>query len=264
MQTVESHRLGLADGQRVLDVGCGEGRHMHAAALAAGVEVVGVDLDTERLRRAREDHDQYVAPDSDATLSVAEADARRLPFPDDAFDVVVCSEVLEHLPDYEGAVDELARVLKPGGRLGVSVPRYGPERVCWALSEAYHRVEGGHVRIFSRATVRKAVESRGLEFRERHFAHALHAPYWWLKCLWWERRDEDQPLPLALYERVLEWDVLEEPRLTRRLETALNPVLGKSVVLYFDQPESTADGTDDATEETADDEPAETEPEVVA
>jgi len=136
--------------------------------------------------------------------------------------------------------------------------------VCWALSEEYHRVDGGHVRIFRREELEGALVERDLDPEGSHFAHALHAPYWWLKCLWWERRDEDQPLPLALYERVLEWDVLEEPRLTRDLEAALNPVLGKSVVLYFDQPESTADGTDDATEEMADDEPAETEPEVVA
>lgn len=233
MQTIDPDRLGLADGARVLDVGCGDGRHMHASALAAAVDVVGVDLDSERLHRAREDHVAYVADEANGQFAVAEADALRLPFPDDAFDAVVCSEVLEHLPDYEGAVDELARVLRPGGRLGVSVPRYGPERVCWALSEEYHQVEGGHVRIFSRATVKKAVESRGLDLVDRHFAHALHSPYWWLKCLWWERRDENQPFPLALYERVLEWDVMVEPWPTRRLEAALDPLLGKSIAMYF-------------------------------
>lgn len=233
MQTIEPERLGLADEARVLNVGCGDGRHMHAAALAADVAVVGVDLDVERLQRARTEYEEYVEPDAGGTFAVAEADALRLPFPDDAFDAVVCSEVLEHLPDYESAIDELARVLRPGGRLGVSVPRYGPERVCWALSEEYHQVEGGHVRIFSRATLRRAVEARDLELVDRHFAHALHAPYWWLKCLWWERRDEDQPLPLALYERVLEWDVMAEPWPTRRLEAALDPLLGKSIAMYF-------------------------------
>ncbi|MFB6172511.1 MAG: class I SAM-dependent methyltransferase [Haloarculaceae archaeon] len=236
MQTIDPDRLALADGDRVLDVGCGDGRHVHATALAAAVDVVGVDLDVDRLVRARDDYETYVASEAAGTAAVAEADALCLPFPDDAFDAVVCSEVLEHVPDYESAVDELARVLRPGGRLGVSVPRYGPERVCWALSEEYHQVEGGHVRIFTRPTLRKAVESRGFDLVDRHFAHALHSPYWWLKCLWWERRDEDQPLPLALYERLLEWDVVAEPWPLRRLETALDPLLGKSVVLYFQNP----------------------------
>lgn len=234
METIEIEGLGLTDGARILDVGCGEGRHMHAAALAADVDVVGVDIDRSRLERARADYETYVAPDSEARVGVTLADAGRLPFPPDTFDAVVCAEVLEHIPDYEAAIDELARVLKPRGRLGVSVPRYGPERICWALSDEYHEVVGGHVRIFSRATVRKAIEDRNLELCTQHFAHALHAPYWWLKCLWWERRDENQPLPLALYERLLEWDVMTEPRTTRTVEKALNPLLGKSVVMYFE------------------------------
>jgi ubiquinone/menaquinone biosynthesis C-methylase UbiE len=243
MRTIEPARLGLAAGDRVLDVGCGDGRHMHAAAEETDVDVVGVDLDTDRLRSARADYEQYVAGEHDGAFEVAAADALGLPFPDGAFDAVVCSEVLEHVPDYESAIDELERVLAPGGVLAVSFPRYGPERVCWALSEAYHQTPGGHVRIFCRATVKKALSDRGLDFEGRAFAHALHAPYWWLKCLWWERRDEDQPLPLALYERVLEYDVLNEPRVTRALEERLNPVLGKSVVFYFENPGTSSEGS---------------------
>jgi SAM-dependent methyltransferase len=232
METIEFDRLPLGPGTRVLDVGCGEGRHAVAATRDAG-EVVGVDLDGERLATAREDYDTY----ADGTPGTfLQGDALSLPFADGAFDVVVCSEVLEHLPDYEGAIAELRRVCRPGGTLAVSVPRSGPERVCWLLSEEYHRVEGGHVRVFDRDELRSAVEARGFRHLGGHFAHALHAPYWWLKCLWWDRADDpaEQPLPLRAYERFLEWDVMNDPRPVRALEGALDPVLGKSVVLYFE------------------------------
>jgi len=143
--------------------------------------------------------------------------------------------VLEHIPDYEAAVDELRRVCAPGGTLAVSVPRAGPERVCWALSDEYHEVEGGHVRIFDREELRAAIERRGFRRVDGHFAHALHAPYWWLKCLWRERDERGEPpLPLRAYDRFLEWDVMESPRPVRLLEAALDPVLGKSVVYYFE------------------------------
>jgi SAM-dependent methyltransferase len=235
METIDFDRLEPAPDDRVLDIGCGEGRHVHAAALEDVAAVVGLDRDPSNLRTARKDHDEYVAPETDVPVALLAGDALRLPFDDDVFDLVLCTEVLEHLPDYEAALDELRRVCAPGGTLAVSVPRAGPERVCWALSDAYHEVEGGHVRIFDREELRAAIERRGFERVDGHFAHALHAPYWWLKCLWWDRdRRGDAPLPLRAYDRFLEWDVLESPRPVRLLERALDPLVGKSVVYYFE------------------------------
>lgn len=77
-----------------------------------------------------------------------EGDALNLPFPDESFDVVIISEVMEHIPDDKGVLAEMVRVLRPGGRIAITVPRYGPEKVCWTLSDAYHEVEGGHIRIY--------------------------------------------------------------------------------------------------------------------
>ncbi|ELZ14966.1 methyltransferase type 11 [Haloterrigena salina JCM 13891] len=235
METIDFDRLTLTPGMRVLDVGCGEGRHVHAAALENVREVVGVDIGRESLTAAREDYAKYIADETDVPVTFAAGDALRLPFEDGSFDVVCCTEVLEHIPDYEAALDELRRVCAPGGTLAVSVPREGPERVCWALSEEYHQVEGGHVRIFDRDELRAAIERRGFRRVDDHFAHALHAPYWWLKCLWWDRDQRgDPPLPLRAYDRFLEWDVLESPRPVRLLERALDPLVGKSVVYYFE------------------------------
>lgn len=164
-------------------------------------------------------------------MLLACANGLHLPFADATFDKVICSEVLEHIPDYRGVLKEIQRVLKPGGDFAASVPRRWPERICWWLSSEYHEVEGGHIRIFDSAELREDIEREGFLCTGRHWAHALHVPYWWLKCLFWDQRD-DHPL-IVLYHRFLVWDMLDRPLFTRTLEWLANPLLGKSVVMYF-------------------------------
>jgi len=235
MLTVDLDHI-LEPGDRVLDVGCGEGRHAHACSLDP-VEVVGLDLDPERLRTARHGFDDAVAAAARTTPAFLQGEATALPFPDGAFDVVLCAEVLEHLPDYRAAVAELERVLAPDGTLAVSVPRAGPERVCWVLSRDYHDVQGGHVRIFDGGELRASIEAGGLECVSVEHAHAFHTPYWWLKCCWWKRdRAGDPPWFLAAYERFLEWVEFGDHPVLEGIERHLDRVVGKSTVLYFEQP----------------------------
>ncbi|MEZ4579478.1 MAG: hypothetical protein R2875_16145 [Desulfobacterales bacterium] len=73
-------------------------------------------------------------------------------------------------------------------------------------------------------------ESQGLEKRGTHYAHSLHT-YWWLKCLVGPERCDS--LPVNLYHRLLSWDIMEKPKITRQMDRLLNPVCGKSLVLYF-------------------------------
>jgi SAM-dependent methyltransferase len=173
------------------------------------------------------------APAGALALAVR-GDAYHLPFPDGAFDVVIASEILEHIPDDRAAMAEAMRVLRPGGRLVVTVPRYWPERVCWALSDAYHQVEGGHVRIYRRRQLSARLRSAGAIERGSHHAHALHSPYWWLKCAF--GTDNEQALPVRLWHKMLVHDIMRGPWWTRRTERLLNPVLGKSLVLYLEKP----------------------------
>jgi SAM-dependent methyltransferase len=167
------------------------------------------------------------------TLAIC-ADAHQLPFPDGAFDAVVVSEVLEHIPDDSQVILEATRILRPGGRLAVTVPRWWPERICWALSRAYHEVEGGHVRIYRRRQLVRRLRAAKLVVLGSHHAHALHSPYWWLRCLLGPGK-EASALP-ALYHRLLVYDIMRRPWWTRALELALNPLLGKSLVLYLAKP----------------------------
>lgn len=233
MQTLDRNYFPMQAGQRVLDLGCGEGRHVIAACALDGVDAVGVDLSLNDLTTARERMREFrgeTADDSALFLLLA-GDALRLPFADASFDAVICSEVLEHIPDYRSAVMEIARVLKPGGRFCASVPRAWCERICWSLSRDYHQVMGGHLRIFDAQDLRLDIEKQGFDLYFEHGAHALHSIYWWLQCLFWRSRETNWLV--RQYHRLLVWDMMSQPALTRVLERALNPVLGKSVVMYF-------------------------------
>ncbi|MEP0201155.1 MAG: class I SAM-dependent methyltransferase [Halioglobus sp.] len=232
MQTVDFTHFELSSGDRVLDLGCGEGRHAIAIYLEKDVHSVGVDLSVQDLSRAREKFEDFQqAEDTSRELSLMSADALSLPFASDTFDKIICSEVLEHIPDYHSVLVEIQRILKPGGLLCVSVPRRWPEKICWWLSEEYHLVPGGHIRIFDAAELRYQVEAQGFSRYYRHWAHALHVPYWWLQCLFWETRETNWLI--KQYHKLLVWDLMERPAFTRVLERALDPLVGKSVVMYF-------------------------------
>jgi len=233
MQTIRLDTLGFGDGMRALDLGCGAGRHLHAMYYKAHADVVGVDLGFEDVVRTRQGFETYpdiVAPEK-RSFGLAVADALTLPFPSGTFDAIICSEVLEHIPDYKGAIAEIIRVLKPGGRLGVSVPRAFPEWVCWKLERRYHETPGGHVRIFRTSGLKRDITSAGARFTHRHWAHGLHSPYWWLQCALWDKRETSRMV--GAYRKFLEWDILQRPLLTRVLEKIADPLMGKSVVLYF-------------------------------
>lgn len=234
MITLDLDALDLEDGMRVLDLGCGRGRHLHALYWhERALDVTGLDLDFEDLNAAIDGFFELPPPSQTPprTAVFSVGDAGRLPFADASFDRVICSEVLEHLPDVDAALAEIDRVLKPGGRFALSVPRYWPEKICWSLSNGYQNTPGGHVRIFRDGALRARVEKMGYRFYKRHWAHALHSPYWWLRCAKWDRQEQSRLV--AAYRKFLEWDLLEAPRLTRWSEAALNPVMGKSVALYF-------------------------------
>ena len=234
MLTVDLHKLALAPGQVCLDVGCGEGRHTLAAYLLDGVLSLGVDLCERDLATAKARIDDMQPHAPQGLVGFAAGDATALPMTDDSVDVVIASEILEHIPNYLSVLEEAMRVLKPGGRLCVSVPRQWPEWICWQLSEGYRTTPGGHIRIFDATHLRREIQQQGFTYAGRGSAHALHVPYWWLKCLFWKR--EQEPWVVRTYHRLLVWDLMRRPWLTRIFDALLNPILGKSIVLYFIKP----------------------------
>ncbi|MGB9248723.1 MAG: class I SAM-dependent methyltransferase [Mycobacterium sp.] len=235
MLTVDFDRLGIARGTKVIDVGCGAGRHSFEA-YRRGADVVAFDQNAAELGEVdtlfRAMADAGEAPLS-AHAETVVGDARELPYPDGTFDCVIASEVLEHVPADDAVIAELIRVLKVGGKLAVTVPRWLPEQVCWLLSDDYHSNEGGHIRIYRANELRGKIAGRGMTFTHTHHAHALHSPFWWLKCA--VGVDNSDHPAVAAYHKILVWDIMRQPLLTRVAESTLNPLIGKSVALYFEK-----------------------------
>jgi SAM-dependent methyltransferase len=233
---VDFRRFPVGPGNRLLDLGCGAGRHAFEA-YRRGADVVAFDADHGELRQVSA-MTAAMAASGEVPLAArarpVRGDATAMPFGAGSFDRVIAAEVLEHIPRDQRALGEIARVLRPGGMLAVTVPAWLPERICWRLSDDYHNTPGGHVRIYTRPELEGKLRAAGFEVGGHHHAHGLHAPYWWLKCAVGVHRD-DHPLAQA-YHRLLVWDIVSRPPATRLAERALNPLIGKSIVLYAHKP----------------------------
>jgi SAM-dependent methyltransferase len=238
--TVDYEKLELHAGDRLLDIGCGFGRHSYEA-LRRGADVVSSDFSLPELVEVDNTVTAMEAlgelPDGVSSAS-CNGDVTKLPFPDASFDRIVASEILEHIDDDVGALEELVRVLRPGGTFAATIPATIPEKICWMITDEYHapKVEGGHVRIYGRGELARRMEAAGLTVFHHHRAHALHTPYWWLRCAVGPQRDvNEHPLTKA-YNKLLEWDIMSQPVVTKLADRALNPVLGKSLVVYGVKP----------------------------
>jgi 2-polyprenyl-6-hydroxyphenyl methylase/3-demethylubiquinone-9 3-methyltransferase len=142
-------------GERVLDVGCGAGRFL-AALTDAGADAVGVEVAGAALERARRN-----APE--AELALVEPDGS-LPLPHHSVDVAWCSEVLEHVADAGALLHEVRRVLRPGGRLLVTVPFHGRAQaalIALTRFDAHFDPLGQHLRFFTRASLAAALQQTG-------------------------------------------------------------------------------------------------------
>ncbi len=233
MRTIDFSRFCLAPGEVFLDAGCGEGRHMVQACQIPETLCIAGDLDPDNLARTRQkiQFHQQVEGIACRNFSFTALDVTNLPFADHTFDKIICSEVLEHIPDDAKAISELERTLKPKGMLAVSVPGFFPEKLCWILSREYTNTKGGHIRIYTKKSLLAKFASQGFTPVKSHRAHSLHSPYWWLKCL--AGLDNENAFPVRLLHRFLIWDMMQKPKCTEWMDKLLNPVLGKSLVIYL-------------------------------
>jgi SAM-dependent methyltransferase len=239
MLTVDYDRLGLRAGERLLDMGAGGGRHAFEC-LRRGAHVTAFDLNAADLKDAMAVMGGMMEAGEmlpGTHPGACNGSALDLPFADGSFERIIASEVLEHIGDDRRAISELTRVLAPGGVLAVTVPRWFPELVNWALDDEYHApaAVGGHVRIYRESALRSRLEAAGLEVFDRHHAHGLHAPYWWLKCALGVNRSADHPL-VKRYHDLLVTEMTTNPVPLRLVERVLQPTIGKSLILYARKP----------------------------
>jgi ubiquinone/menaquinone biosynthesis C-methylase UbiE len=147
--------------KRILDAACGNGRYSKFLLRHADPDAVltAFDLSPAMLRRARKHL-------KSARVSLAVADLTRLPYADGWFDAIVCGWVLEHLPDPRSGLRELARVLRPGGKLLLmSTEDTVGGAVCGRL---------WHCRTYSRGELRRAAGECGLDWRREHWFSRVH------------------------------------------------------------------------------------------
>lgn len=114
---VLGEKLGLHAGLRILDVASGKGESAIFLAQAFGCEVVGVDFGTENVRQSNE---RACDAGLEGLVSFHQGDAEKIGFPDAVFDAVICECAFCTFPDKAAAASEFVRVLKPGGRMGLS------------------------------------------------------------------------------------------------------------------------------------------------
>lgn len=156
LATAEPYLFGLLrsedwSGRRVLEVGCGQGAALHFLPGAGATRVVGLDASYESLSRA-----SAGARSADAAgIQLLQGDAEHLPCPDGSFDAVLSIGVLHHTPDTAGAIREIHRVLRPGGRAVVMLyrsgnPKWWATRALRGVSALTSRVTGRPDYIVSR------------------------------------------------------------------------------------------------------------------
>lgn len=221
--TVDLNRLDVHRGQLLLDVGCGEGRHCIGAE-KKGADVIGLDIDRVSLDRA-----QLAKSNDRANVLFLQGDTLQLPFADESFDRVICSEVMEHVHDFEGATRELARITKGNGRIAITVPTAISEYLYLCLGNDYFETLGGHIRIFRPSSLARALRSAGFVPCGLGFAHALHTPYWAIRSIAGLPTADSSPIVRAYRIFLL---LATQSRLMSSVERLLNYVCPKSWIIY--------------------------------
>jgi ubiquinone/menaquinone biosynthesis C-methylase UbiE len=260
--TIDFHRhFRLEAGDWLLDLGSGNGRHT-IEACAWPVRVISVDFDREELQKARYhlETPPGISPwDLEARrlnkrqlpgkADFIVADAQHLPFKDAAFDKVLCTEVLEHIPDDKLGIRELYRVTKPGAPVAISVPRFWPEKVFWTLSWEYWHTPGGHVRQYRPGEMQRYLANQGFEIKTVRYRHAFQSIYWFLRCTF-GKNNENKLLPRSWF-RFINWYHRSRPKAIERVEATLNLIVGKDMIHYGRKPPGPSSNGARAHEEAA-------------
>ena len=230
-QAIDPRLLDLKPDSRLLDVGCGTGRHILELSRCEGT-FVGLDMSDEDLKKMR--YLLALAAQEGrlvANVPIAQGDGLSLPFEDNELDHVICTETLEHVDDDEAMLRDLIRVLRPGGVLVVSVPDEYSERLLWRLSPRYRTAPGGHVRIYRRKRIIGLLTENGAEPYSVQYRHSLESVRWLVHSV----IDKEWGEPGRI-TRGIRW-LLDTPshrnwRALAWADAAFSRVLPKSIVLY--------------------------------
>ena len=208
----------------VLDVGCGDGGNIYFAG-QQGAHVAFIDVEPERVaeteRRARTSQARDVIP--------IVSDCNPIPLPDGYASVVICTEVLEHVPDPERLVAELVRVGGPGARYLISVPDPVAESVQRKLAPASFFREPNHIRTFERDAFMQLLMRHGLLIERMH-GYGFFWSVWWAMFWSCDAAGEGRSHP-ALQHWSQSWMAMLESRDGKKIKAALDEMMPKSQLL---------------------------------
>ncbi|HUQ30355.1 MAG TPA: class I SAM-dependent methyltransferase [Candidatus Paceibacterota bacterium] len=145
---------------RALDAGCGYGIYSFSLA-ERGWTVDSIDLETVRIEEIKKMLTE--APDLAARVHPVAGSLATLPFQDQVYDLIVCSEVIEHMPEDVPALNELARVIKPGGTLLLSVPHWSTHNL--RIFRSFDHERPG----YTEGALRAFLTERGFEIEKVSF-----------------------------------------------------------------------------------------------
>lgn len=226
--SIDLEELDVRPGDRVLDLGCGSGR-FSLPMLKRGYRMVSADLDEPRLKLFHE-----LAHKDNLEGRPTRSDAANLAFETACFDAVVCREMLERIADPAPVMDEIRRVLRPGGRLCIIVPSSHTERwFQWVNPEWLEMC--GHLHVYSRKELTQILEAAGfqvLDVRGRNFFYSL---FWFFHTLAKTHHDGTGAIQehWTLAHRIQNfWRRLGNGRLKRGIEAIGNLLFPKSYLYY--------------------------------
>jgi SAM-dependent methyltransferase len=162
-------------GGRVLDVGCGRGTLL-AALADRGLEVHGMEVSRAAVEGA----------DPRAQIRIA-SDLTEAAYPGDHFDLVILWHVFEHLRDPRRTLDEVHRILRPGGEVVIAVPNFSSWQARWAGAAWFHLDPPRHLYHFPIEALRTLLRSAGVESRSEHHFSLRQNPFGWVQS-WLNRR----------------------------------------------------------------------------
>tara|TARA_R110001599_G_scaffold145321_1_gene327606 strand:- start:57609 stop:58388 length:780 start_codon:yes stop_codon:yes gene_type:complete len=218
---------------RVIDVGCGDGALIHFCA-KLGAEVVFIDRDETALAKT----EAKIAASPARAHRAIQSDCNPIPLPDNAGDLVICTEVLEHVPDPEVFLRELVRVTRPGGQLLITVPDSRSEQFIAATAPPQYFMEPNHIRIFTAQQFRDLVQSAGLEIESQQFVGCFWSIYWplsWLTCEPDSGLPVDNPHPITDHWTRL-WGAVQDHPQGHKIRNALNQLLPKAQSIVARKP----------------------------
>ena len=229
METFNFNSLNLKKIKTAIDVGCGNGRHLKSLGFRlTNAKITGIDQSTQEIKKLLDEFSDHICKNHNI-YEFLMGDVRSIEIEDNSQDLVICSEVLEHVPNFRDVLKECYRILKPGAVMLISVPSYLPESLCWKYSKEYMQTPGGHIRIFKKEFLKECFKELDLKLFKHHREHAIHSVYWILRA----RNNMQENKFLKSLHELLVKQMFGQANISLFIEKMLNPFFGKSECFYL-------------------------------